>query len=282
MSSASSTQAVNVCAVCDRNDNLLRCARCKLVYYCSKKHQKKDWRTHKQTCKDNQPLQEKYESNTTTVAESEATATHLPVEGSSEAEILSSGAELLTTGVDFEYGATGEKSSTEKILKNVSSAVPISGENIVKPSTSKMEDFPEISLRSSSSHPPFLDNSTMEEMCRNVIRDMEAYGVCVVDNFLGEERGRTVLAEVLNMYSKGVFRDGQLVSSTGRRGDLKTIRGDQITWIDGRERGCANIGYLISQVDAIILRATKMVNNGQFGKYNIRARTKVSNFKLGS
>lgn len=266
----------SVCAVCNSGDNLLRCARCKLVYYCSKKHQKKDWKKHKLNCNnlddDPKPLQIKCEQNLVNTVIKQ-TNSAIPREGSSETEVLSSRAEQLSPNLEFDFG-TAEKSSTQKTLRSVSSTVPISGENIVQPSTSKMEDFPEMSLRPST-FPTFLDSSAMEEMCRNVIRDMDAYGVCVVDNFLGQERGQAVLAEVLNMYTRGVFKDGQLVSSTGRRGDIKTIRGDQITWINGREKTCTNIGYLISQVDAIILRATKMSNNGKLGKYNIKARTKV-------
>lgn len=30
--------------------------------------------------------------------------------------------------------------------------------------------------------------------------------------------------------------------------DLRTIRGDKITWVKGVEPGCSNVGYLINQV----------------------------------
>lgn len=89
----------------------------------------------------------------------------------------------------------------------------------------------------------------------------------------------TVLNEVLGMYHSGVFKDGQLVrnKSTNKQ-DLKTIRGDQITWIDGRETYCSNIGRLISEVDSIIMRANKMLNNGRMGDYVINGRTKVREY----
>lgn len=154
--------------------------------------------------------------------------------------------------------------------------MPISSENVIHPRKAGLRDFPE---NEAALPPPFLHKNhedVIEEMCRNVIRDMDAYGVCVVDNFLGEERGKAVLGEVIDMHTKGVFRDGQLVSSTGREGDLKTIRGDQIAWIDGREKSCKHIGQLISQVDAVIMRANKMGNNGKLERYNINGRTKVS------
>lgn len=38
------------CAVCNRTDKLLRCSRCKTVFYCTKEHQKRDWKRHKEFC----------------------------------------------------------------------------------------------------------------------------------------------------------------------------------------------------------------------------------------
>lgn len=148
-----------------------------------------------------------------------------------------------------------------------------------------MKSFPEVSLSGEDDYlPPFLHRNRnnleeliIEDICRNVIRDMDEYGVCVVDNFLGAEKGMTVLNEVLNMYSAGMFKDGQLVSNKAGAKDLKTIRGDQITWLDGKEKQCKNIGTLISQVDAIIMRANKMHNNGKMANYTINGRTKVNN-----
>lgn len=46
----------------------------------------------------------------------------------------------------------------------------------------------------------------LEEMCYTVIRDLNAYGVCVLDSFLGEQRGHKVLDEVKRIYSSGLFR----------------------------------------------------------------------------
>lgn len=51
-----------------------------------------------------------------------------------------------------------------------------------------------------------LEQESLDEACRNLIRDMNEYGVCVLDNFLGQDRGVKVLQEVTGMYSSGVFR----------------------------------------------------------------------------
>lgn len=39
-----------ICAVCDRTDKLLRCSRCKAVFYCTKEHQRRDWKRHRDFC----------------------------------------------------------------------------------------------------------------------------------------------------------------------------------------------------------------------------------------
>lgn len=38
------------CLVCGKTDETKRCARCKVVAYCGREHQKADWASHKQNC----------------------------------------------------------------------------------------------------------------------------------------------------------------------------------------------------------------------------------------
>ncbi|XP_067615975.1 egl nine homolog 1 isoform X2 [Eurosta solidaginis] len=85
-----------------------------------------------------------------------------------------------------------------------------------------------------------------DELCRNIINDMNQYGLSVVDDFLGVEKGLQILNEVHRMYAAGVFKDGQLVNNL-REEQVHTIRGDKIAWVKGVEPGCANVGYLINQ-----------------------------------
>lgn len=268
--------SVNVCSVCGIGGLQLRCSRCHLVYYCSKEHQRIDWKKHKVNCITESQQNIINGGHRETIVEP---SVHFNIsnEEIAEIELLGIGTEGVKSdsGLDFRE----EKSPTEKTLRCAKSAMPIQGENRVLPRKNNFGDFPEISLQKKD-QPPFLHRNNadyiLDEVCRNVIRDMDAYGLCVVDNFLGDDRGRAVLDEVLAMYSSGVFKDGQLVSNKGRLGDQKTIRGDQITWIDGREKFCSNIGYLINQVDAVVMRANKMVNNGKLGSYTINGRTKVN------
>jgi len=38
------------CKVCGETEKTMRCARCKVVAYCGKEHQKADWKVHKRIC----------------------------------------------------------------------------------------------------------------------------------------------------------------------------------------------------------------------------------------
>lgn len=56
------------------------------------------------------------------------------------------------------------------------------------------------------------DLEGLEEMCCNLVRDMNEYGVCVLDNFIGEEKGLKVLQETKSMYSAGYFKVSTVTS----------------------------------------------------------------------
>ncbi|CAG4931167.1 unnamed protein product [Parnassius apollo] len=193
-------------------------------------------------------------------------------QGSSEQEILNESAQQLST-VDF-------AAATTNVLKTVNrSNVKMPPIPVYMPEHhSKMKEYPEASLKGSGSfmvNNYYMDSSDPSyEICQRVIRDMTQYGVCVLDNFLGKEKGLLVLNEVLEMYRSGIFTAGQLVSNPGST-EAQTIRSDRITWIDGREPHCFYIRQLIGQVDNIVLKANKMVNNGKMGDYIINGRTKA-------
>ncbi|XP_060605420.1 rho GTPase-activating protein gacZ-like [Ruditapes philippinarum] len=53
-----------LCKICGETKNLKRCGTCKRVYYCSREHQLKDWKGHKETCKELKSSQ--YEEQTGT------------------------------------------------------------------------------------------------------------------------------------------------------------------------------------------------------------------------
>ncbi|XP_062996005.1 prolyl hydroxylase EGLN2 [Elgaria multicarinata webbii] len=102
-----------------------------------------------------------------------------------------------------------------------------------------------------------------------VVPCLNCYGICVKDAFLGEPLGARILGEAEALNRGGKFRDGQLVSGP-RTVPARSIRGDQIAWVEGREPGCQAIGALMARVDELILHCA-----GKLGGYDINGRTKA-------
>ncbi|KFU94835.1 Egl nine 1, partial [Chaetura pelagica] len=86
--------------------------------------------------------------------------------------------------------------------------------------------------------------------------------------FLGKELGGLVAEEVRALHHTGRFTDGQLVSQ--KSDSSKDIRGDKITWVEGKEPGCQTIRLLMNSMDDLIRHC-----NGKLGNYKIYGRTKA-------
>lgn len=114
----------------------------------------------------------------------------------------------------------------------------------------------------------------LDKICQQIINDMNNYGICVIDNFLGEARGDLIVNEVCDLYKYGAFREGQLVRNDSRiQSPSQVIRGDKIIWVDGSERNCTTIRYMMQTLDTILNRCNRMDSNGLFSKYKITSRT---------
>src|SRR6218665_2607560 len=84
--------------------------------------------------------------------------------------------------------------------------------------------------------------------CKIILKDMNQYGFCVIDDFL--QNGDQILNEVMGLYQNGHFRNGELVNKVTTK--TKQIRGDEIIWVDGSEDGCNNVAFLIRILDSLI------------------------------
>lgn len=111
--------------------------------------------------------------------------------------------------------------------------------------------------------------NTNKLVLQYIVPCMNSYGLCIVDNFLGDKLGDRIVQEVKRMHEDGSMQDGQLACQT--LGQTKAIRGDKIAWVEGIETGCHNIGVLLSRIDKLITFA-----DGKLGSYKIRGRHKVS------
>ncbi|XP_021335268.1 egl nine homolog 1b isoform X1 [Danio rerio] len=215
------------CELCGKMENLMKCGRCRSSFYCSKEHQRQDWKKHKRVCK-------------------EADKQQQPV-GEEEEEQPSD---------------TSKQSSTSQSNSTLTSQ------------DEKMPDF--IKSATGSDTKPTPDSSKPNGQTRSppqklatdyIVPCMNKHGICVVDNFLGNEVGRSILEDVRALYLTGGFTDGQLVSQ--RSDSSKDIRGDKITWVEGKEPGCERIAFLMSRMDDLIRHC-----NGKLGNYRINGRTK--------
>lgn len=113
--------------------------------------------------------------------------------------------------------------------------------------------------------------NNLSRYCQIILRDMNKYGFCVIDDFL--QIGDEILSEVLNLYDRGLFKAGQVVNSKENL-NSKWIRGDRIIWVEGNERICSNIGFLVRILDSIISRCNSTALD-EFLKYKITRRTKA-------
>ncbi|ELT98594.1 hypothetical protein CAPTEDRAFT_229252 [Capitella teleta] len=103
-----------------------------------------------------------------------------------------------------------------------------------------------------------------------VTKCLQDYGMCVVDNFLGPEKGNRILQEVVDLSEAGQFQDGQISSATLPHTQMQKVRGDKITWVEKGTADCDYIGYLIERLDRLM-----KASNGKLASREINGRTKA-------
>ncbi|KAG7999953.1 Egl nine-like protein 1 [Nibea albiflora] len=215
-------------------ENLLKCGRCRSSFYCSKEHQKQHWKKHKLICK-------------------EAEKGQLPKEKPEETP----------SGSDKDTEQNREKISPEQ---TDSASVPQTTNTEPPEVGDKQEEDPS---SNDTSKPNGQTSSSPQKLATEyIVPCMDKHGICVVDNFLGQEIGLGILENVKALHKTGKFTDGQLVSQ--KSDSTKDIRGDKITWIEGREAGCEKIRFLMGRMDDLIRHC-----NGKLGNYTINGRTKA-------
>nr|XP_046257057.1 egl nine homolog 1 isoform X2 [Scatophagus argus] len=219
------------CELCGKMENLLKCGRCRSSFYCSKEHQKQHWKKHKLICK-------------------EADKGQLPKQ-------------TPPLGDDKEPDKCRDKKLSPEQTDSASS-----------PRTTNTEahgagDRAGEDGSNDTATPNGQTSSSPQKLATEcIVPCMNKHGICVVDNFLGAETGQGILDNVKALHKTGKFTDGQLVSQ--KSDSTKDIRGDKITWIEGREPGCEKIRFLMSRMDDLIRHC-----NGKLGNYTINGRTKA-------
>ncbi|XP_040206921.1 egl nine homolog 1 isoform X2 [Rana temporaria] len=234
------------CELCGKMENLLRCGRCRSSFYCSKEHQRQDWKKHKLLCKgspatpDPKPQDKAPEPQDKAVTPEPQDKAASPPD-SKQREVVVGGATLRAIKEEDYTQRSGEACG--------SGAAPGGGEGTERPN--------------GHTRPP-LHKLALEY----IIPCMNKHGICVLDDFLGQDLGDRIVGEVQALHSTGRFTDGQLVSQ--KSDSSRDIRGDQITWVEGKEAPCKAIGHLMNSMDDLIRHCgTKL------GNFRINGRTKA-------
>ncbi|KAM6956498.1 egl nine homolog 1 [Aplochiton taeniatus] len=227
------------CELCGKMENLLKCGRCRNSFYCSKEHQKEHWKKHKLICKEAEKTQLSKQNPD-------------PPQPSGDSK-------------------AGQGQRQQKSLAEPADTPSPSGERmkgfITNAEGPGVSDRQEDGCNNTKTNGQ-TRSSPQKLAMEYIVPCMTKHGICVVDNFLGGETGMCILEDVKALHKTGKFTDGQLVSQ--KSDSTKDIRGDKITWIEGREPGCEKIRFLMSRMDDLVRHC-----NGKLGNYTINGRTKA-------
>ncbi|XP_003215910.2 egl nine homolog 1 isoform X2 [Anolis carolinensis] len=267
--SASSERDRQYCELCGKMENLLRCGRCRSSFYCSKEHQRQDWKKHKLICRGGDP-QHGHNSHSRPHAAGEKEgagaaagkkgAKPLPPPTPPPLPPVATNNHVAKAAPEAQ-----EEEDDDKDKEEAAAAAPPTREAGGLIYRDKSNLTGEASLRRNGQMKSQVPQRLALEY---IVPCMNKHGICVVDEFLGPELGGRIEQEVRALHHTGRFTDGQLVSQ--KSDSSRDIRGDKITWVEGKEPGCKAIGKLMNSMDDLIRHC-----NGKLGNYKINGRTKA-------
>ncbi|XP_048733206.2 egl nine homolog 1-like isoform X3 [Ostrea edulis] len=297
------------CQLCSSSERLMVCSGCRRTWYCSKEHQKLDWKYHKKNCKHmgEGECETKHKHGITLTSSSLEIPRYKGNDTTEKmsAEAMTHNMNKMSQSLHDDLKLTDDKPSKKKISEEFYKIQSISSERNVLTDEGSSESYILHSAESALNQPVYnrptsqisshsqdlrytstvcsyedepVDNmhaylsvleSRNEMLGEYVVKCLQTYGICVIDNFLGETKGLSILAEVKELHDKDKMTSGELINRS-QRSNTQRIRDDMITWVDGREIDCSNIQFLISSMDAVILKCTRKLT-----KCTINGRTKA-------
>lgn len=285
------------CQFCGGVSELRRCGGCQGVFYCSREHQRMHWPAHKHVCRRVQ-AQQQLPQVLQPAPPQPAAVSPAMVNMSSQplppplvptppltpaGSVVAASSPAAPPPSPEEPSAAPSVSGIAAEIANYDPNDPVnqawwndtlSSLGLVTDGDGAGSDGTNATRPQSSAVAPRLPTSRwIHRMCGSVIHDLNTFGICVIDNFLGEERGSMVLDEVRRLYNSNLFREGQLVSERGVSGHI--IRGDQVIWLDGTEPQCPMVGFLVRTLDSIITRCNRSSRGGLLRNYHINQRTRA-------
>ncbi|XP_056343107.1 egl nine homolog 1 [Oenanthe melanoleuca] len=280
--SSSSERDRQYCELCGKMENLLRCGRCRSSFYCSKEHQRQDWKKHKLICRGGGAAAAGAAGGAT-----EPRGGHPPPPRAHGGAAAGGGGRVGVGKGSAPPSPEAPAEAAPLTNNHVAAAAAASGEAeapAAAQSTSPSGEAVLLYRDKSNLYPGGVQagpggaalrpNGQTKSLVPQrlaleyIVPCMNKHGICVVDDFLGKELGGLVAEEVRALHHTGRFTDGQLVSQ--KSDSSKDIRGDKITWVEGKEPGCQTIRLLMNSMDDLIRHC-----NGKLGNYKINGRTKA-------
>ncbi|XP_032538520.1 egl nine homolog 1 [Chiroxiphia lanceolata] len=279
---SSSERDRQYCELCGKMENLLRCGRCRSSFYCSKEHQRQDWKKHKLICR----------GGGAAAAGAAGGATEprggQPPPPRAHGGAAASGSGRAGAGKGAAPPSPDAPAEAAPLTNNHVAAAAAAGGEAEAPAAAqspspsgeavllyrdKSNLYPggvQAGPGGAALRPNGQTKSLVPQRLalEYIVPCMNKHGICVVDDFLGKELGGLVAEEVRALHHTGRFTDGQLVSQ--KSDSSKDIRGDKITWVEGKEPGCQTIRLLMNSMDDLIRHC-----NGKLGNYKINGRTKA-------
>ena len=284
------------CELCGSLENLKVCAKCKEAWYCSKEHQKSHWKQHKKQCSGTQRAEVEGDPGGRVSSEVggglNGTHSEISVSECDSARTkpnISNGSERLnamegratsheTSCLDFDEAISklqldpgpdgiNDKNNANTAKEHVPSNIRPKQSN-AKSKGKKRSGRRQEPTMTEQKAMASAEESKTKSLGDYVVKCLNDYGLCVVDNFLGEEICGKILDEVKSMQDKGLMCDGELVS---KQATVKKVRGDKITWTEKGDPGREYLSVLIQKLDNLIMSCSQ-----RFGRYVIGGRTKAS------
>ncbi|XP_042331612.1 egl nine homolog 1 isoform X1 [Sceloporus undulatus] len=258
------------CELCGKMENLLRCGRCRSSFYCSKEHQRQDWKKHKLTCRGGGGGGDSHHQGNSRAANAAAVG-GAGGDGAAAKKGAAKAGTATSEGTTNNHVAKEAQEQEGEEEKEAAAAVtapaPSREAGLLYRDKSNLTGGggDASSLRPNGQMKSLVPQRLALEY---IVPCMNKHGICVVDEFLGQELGGRVEREVRALHLTGRFTDGQLVSQ--KSDSSRDIRGDKITWVEGKEPGCKAVGRLMNSMDDIIRHC-----NGKLGDYKINGRTKA-------
>ncbi|XP_027753520.1 egl nine homolog 1 [Empidonax traillii] len=281
--SSSSERDRQYCELCGKMENLLRCGRCRSSFYCSKEHQRQDWKKHKLICRGGGAAAAGAAGGAT-----EPRGGHPQPPRAHGGAAAGGGGGRAGAGKGAAPPSPDAPAEATPLTNNHVAAAAAAGGEAEAPAASqapspsgeavllyrdKSNLYPggvQAGPGGAALRPNGQTKSLVPQRLalEYIVPCMNKHGICVVDDFLGKELGGLVAEEVRALHHTGRFTDGQLVSQ--KSDSSKDIRGDKITWVEGKEPGCQTIRLLMNSMDDLIRHC-----NGKLGNYKINGRTKA-------